>query len=181
MGRQEVGPNLDDFILPPRVSSTTRGGGSGTGGGGVLPSRSSSWSQRSHIPGPSNEVGGSGNVLDHCNSLRVTPWADRVRELAHEQGDFSPMSSRLALPLQSANDSASWNGEGLVLLPRRHLQELLPAAAGGLPRQQLAARITAEEAVARKAAEEAAARQGLEALAIAQGFFILTFFFGSVR
>jgi hypothetical protein len=178
--REEVGPNLDDFVLPPRVSSTTRGGSFGGGGGGALPSRSSSWSQRSHISGPPNEVGGSGNVLSRGKSFRVTPWADRVRELAHERGDFSPMSSRLALPLQSANDSASGNGEGLVLLPRRHLQELLPAAAGGLPRQQLAARIAAEDAVARKAAEEAAARQGLEALAIAQGFFILTFFFGSV-
>ena len=191
-GREEVGPNLDDSFLPPRVSSTTRGDSFGGGGGGGLLLRStahsSSWSQRSHIPGPPNEVGGSGNVQGRGNSSRLIPWADRVRELAYEQGDFSPMSSRLALPLQATNYSASWNGEDLVLLPHRNVQELLPAAAGGLPPRRSAVRdeldgethpppvAARKQLAASMAAEEEAARQRLEALAIARGIFILTVF-----
>jgi hypothetical protein len=194
---------LDEFVLPPRVSCPTGGGGSfgrgapnearpNTGGGSF--GRGAPNEARPNTGGGSfgrgapNEARGSGNVLGRGN---------RVRDLAHEEGDSSPMASRLALP---TNDSASWNAEGLVLLPRRHLreQEPLPAAAGGLPPRGSSRSLCPPPRAGSEQPEQEplpAAAGGLPPrdrspvrdeldletppprVAAQQGFFILTFFF----
>jgi len=177
---------LDEFVLPPRVSCPTGGGGS-FGRGAPNEARPNTGGG-SFGRGAPNEARGSGNVLGRGN---------RVRDLAHEEGDSSPMASRLALP---TNDSASWNAEGLVLLPRRHLreQEPLPAAAGGLPPRGSSRSLCPPPRAGSEQPEQEplpAAAGGLPPrdrspvrdeldletppprVAAQQGFFILTFFF----